>query len=1000
MFLNLWCFGAFGAEMPPIFTIVMGKLHTRTINNISTALLVLTAAFGLIFTVNVGTVHASTVTPTELTELYVSLAIIPAENADDAYGVITDAPDDFDLVELTELYIALDAIPAEHAYDARAIVTVPDASINTRTLTLSPESPTASVIAFDEINLTRDVLVFAFEITADEPMDVYEVPIQIETGTKNIWDVIDDTYLYVNGTQHRDYFTSGCSDTNSCVMTFDMAAGELVDDGMPMTLYHYVDLRESMGGGYDNGETIQASINQAQADEIASQTLSITYPPEELAELLINAGFVPSGNADNARTIARIQSTMRSTELVELYISLGIIPDYEVEPVQAFLVNDDFYDHGIFVGTAVGAKHTLLSEGLFAEIVSTDENVESNGLTDDSLGVFEVKFDVTAFGGDFYLASTSAAVTYQIENSNGQEVTSTTYSVLSSTANKEANGNYKISEGDTETFTLTTHVQVNTYGYYRLVLDSVEYSDTNSGTVSNISHAVEPVSDFTTNYIFINDGVDIVDIIPPSITSVIISNETISPNDDGVKDSTTVDLTFSEIVAASKVQIVSETGTAVHESTMTDTDSLTLEWSGRNDLHNTVEDGGYVINVTIIDYSSNTTNEDVATITIDNTAPVITLIGSSTITLNVGDTFSDPGATAVDDVDGDISEKIVVGGDTINTGTTSTSTIIYSVSDAAGNIASTTRLVVVVAVETNDNTTEDDEINDGATDDDATDDSANDTGTTTDDSVTNDDSTSDNTSTDSSNTTTSRSSGGGGGGGSSRDRSAPKYTSITINGGNEGTSNRLVTLALTATDKSDPITVQVSNVNEFNDDGEWLAMKETMSWILGEGNGEKNVYVRFKDGKGNISDVISAEIWLVEKEGTPSQITTPTLQTSGSVYGASTFKFVNNFGFGTRSSDVVELQKILRSEGFFTYPTNTGYYGSVTQTAVRAYQIHYGISSTGNVDSLTRTQLNSSTRGVQAEGEISLQSFVQLLLAIGIIPQEKAEVALSAIAGM
>ena len=37
------------------------------------------------------------------------------------------------------------------------------------------------------------------------------------------------------------------------------------------------------------------------------------------------------------------------------------------------------------------------------------------------------------------------------------------------------------------------------------------------------------------------------------------------------------------------------------------------------------------------------------------TPPVISLLGSSTINLTVGDTFTDPGATATDDVDGDIN---------------------------------------------------------------------------------------------------------------------------------------------------------------------------------------------------------------------------------------------------------------------------------------------------------------------------------------------------------
>ena len=46
----------------------------------------------------------------------------------------------------------------------------------------------------------------------------------------------------------------------------------------------------------------------------------------------------------------------------------------------------------------------------------------------------------------------------------------------------------------------------------------------------------------------------------------------------------------------------------------------------------------------------------------DTTPPVITLIGESVIEIQMGSTFEDPGATAHDDKDGDISADIIVTG--------------------------------------------------------------------------------------------------------------------------------------------------------------------------------------------------------------------------------------------------------------------------------------------------------------------------------------------------
>ena len=43
---------------------------------------------------------------------------------------------------------------------------------------------------------------------------------------------------------------------------------------------------------------------------------------------------------------------------------------------------------------------------------------------------------------------------------------------------------------------------------------------------------------------------------------------------------------------------------------------------------------------------------------VDTTAPVIALIGQSQISINVGDTFTDPGATATDSVDGSVRHII------------------------------------------------------------------------------------------------------------------------------------------------------------------------------------------------------------------------------------------------------------------------------------------------------------------------------------------------------
>ena len=80
----------------------------------------------------------------------------------------------------------------------------------------------------------------------------------------------------------------------------------------------------------------------------------------------------------------------------------------------------------------------------------------------------------------------------------------------------------------------------------------------------------------------------------------------------------------------------------------------------------------------------------------DSVLPVITLNGSSSINLKVGEAYVEQGATAKDDIDGDISSKIITTG-TVNTKVAGTYMVTYTVSDVAGNVSTATRTVVVTA---------------------------------------------------------------------------------------------------------------------------------------------------------------------------------------------------------------------------------------------------------------------------------------------------------------
>lgn len=77
----------------------------------------------------------------------------------------------------------------------------------------------------------------------------------------------------------------------------------------------------------------------------------------------------------------------------------------------------------------------------------------------------------------------------------------------------------------------------------------------------------------------------------------------------------------------------------------------------------------------------------------DNTAPVITLNGSATEYVAINNAYTDPGATATDDVDSSVT---VVTGGSVDTSTAGTYTLTYNASDSSSNAATQkTRSVVV-----------------------------------------------------------------------------------------------------------------------------------------------------------------------------------------------------------------------------------------------------------------------------------------------------------------
>jgi len=115
---------------------------------------------------------------------------------------------------------------------------------------------------------------------------------------------------------------------------------------------------------------------------------------------------------------------------------------------------------------------------------------------------------------------------------------------------------------------------------------------------------------------------------------------------------------------------------------------------------NTNVPGTYTLTYRVSDAAGNTSTatRTLQVIQVDRTPPVITLLGSQTMQIKQGESYVEPGYTAFDAVDGNVTSKVTVTG-TVNTNAPGTYTLTYRATDAAGNTGTATRSVEVIYVD-------------------------------------------------------------------------------------------------------------------------------------------------------------------------------------------------------------------------------------------------------------------------------------------------------------
>ena len=136
-------------------------------------------------------------------------------------------------------------------------------------------------------------------------------------------------------------------------------------------------------------------------------------------------------------------------------------------------------------GAATGNAITFRSLGLSADSAPTTSiNVTVNGNSAQQTGTFNLTFNVTAFGQDVYISSTTNGFTPTQVVDGSNVATTTAAASLSSTADRSALNNYVIHSGQTKSVTVS-FTKVGQGGIVQAKLSTLLFGTTDANPLSN-----------------------------------------------------------------------------------------------------------------------------------------------------------------------------------------------------------------------------------------------------------------------------------------------------------------------------------------------------------------------------------------------------------------------------------------------------------------------------------------------------------------------------------
>lgn len=310
-------------------------------------------------------------------------------------------------------------------------------------------SPADAIVVVDDTDDTNDVVLLVGKIKVDGTSDVLidQLPITLTTNGDSVGAVTGTLTLKIDGEEFSESVGLTAAQTGS--VTFDNL-DLTIDAGKTVTF------------------TVLADIND-----------------------INNSGVTATDFDEGDYLVASLSASNRA--LIDVENSEG----------------DQLNTGSERSGTATGEGQEFRTQGIGLTLVSTATDATTGTSANDDVGLFTIKYKVTAIGDTIYISSlaTTAGITYQVDK-GGTATSSNTMS--SSLVNNDDTtltsvGNYTIEEGETETFTLSVSVPLGaagTSGQYRAALTGVKWDTSDDISMDNTYSSA--LDEFKTAYKVLN----------------------------------------------------------------------------------------------------------------------------------------------------------------------------------------------------------------------------------------------------------------------------------------------------------------------------------------------------------------------------------------------------------------------------------------------------------------------------------------------------------------